>query len=227
MIFGRFWGGHRPWRWRPGGFFTAGLARGRKESLGFCVFSTFFAFLARFLPVFGPHFALFSSMSCAYLYVHNFPRTRVSGFRRKNLAFDKETAEASRWRLRKGEFDEAQGNEGRVGGPASAWGGDAPGRTGRPRGGPASGRPSGLGFPVEGDVASRGEGGPQVPAADSANGKALGGPEESAGPVSRPSAQIARFSGDAMDAAAGGAAHSETLRGGIPSGSRLADRAVA
>jgi hypothetical protein len=31
----------------------------------------------------------------------------------------------------------------------------------------------------------------------------------------------------AVDAAAGGAAHSETLRGGIPSGSRLADRAVA
>ncbi len=42
-------------------------------------------------------------MSCAYLYVHNFPRTRVSRIwgrglrgRRGNLAFDKETAEATR-----------------------------------------------------------------------------------------------------------------------------------
>ena len=34
-------------------------------------------------------------MSCAYLYVHNFPRTHVSRFGRKNLAFDKETAEAT------------------------------------------------------------------------------------------------------------------------------------
>ena len=59
-------------------------------------FSTFFAFLDRFLPVFGPYFALFSSMSCAYLYVHNFPRTRVSRFGRKNLASDKETAETAR-----------------------------------------------------------------------------------------------------------------------------------
>jgi len=66
-------------------------------------FSAFFAFLARLLPVFGPYFALFPSMSCAYLYVHNFPRTHVSrnrgrGIRgrRANLAFDKETAEATR-----------------------------------------------------------------------------------------------------------------------------------
>ena len=42
-------------------------------------------------------------MSCAYLYVHNFPRTRVSRSRgrgirgrRENLASDKETAEATR-----------------------------------------------------------------------------------------------------------------------------------
>jgi hypothetical protein len=45
-------------------------------------------------------------MSCAYLYVHNFPRTRVTllrqgfggqgRFGRENLAFDKETAEATR-----------------------------------------------------------------------------------------------------------------------------------
>ena len=57
----------------------------------------------RFLPVFGPHFALFPSMSCAYLYVHNFLPTNVSRSwgcgirgRRENLAFDKETAEATR-----------------------------------------------------------------------------------------------------------------------------------
>jgi hypothetical protein len=52
--------------------------------------------LVRFLPVFVPFFALFPSMPCAYLYVHNFPRTRVSRFGRENLAFDKETAEATR-----------------------------------------------------------------------------------------------------------------------------------
>jgi hypothetical protein len=72
-------------------------------------FSTFFAFLARFLPVFRPYFALFPSMPCAYLYVHNFRRTHVSRSRgrgirgrRANLAFDKETAEATEGRRDKG-----------------------------------------------------------------------------------------------------------------------------
>jgi len=59
---------------------------------GFGAFSTFFTFLGRFLPVFVPYFALFPSMPCAYLYVHNFLRTRVSRIGRGNLAFDKETA---------------------------------------------------------------------------------------------------------------------------------------
>ena len=34
-------------------------------------------------------------MSCAYLYVYNFRRTHVSRFGLANLAFDKETAEAT------------------------------------------------------------------------------------------------------------------------------------
>ena len=75
----------------------------RWASANLVLFSTFFAFFDRFLPVFVPFFALFPSMSCAYLYVHNFPRTHVSGIRgrgnrgrRANLAFDKETAEATR-----------------------------------------------------------------------------------------------------------------------------------
>jgi len=70
------------------------LVRWASADLG--PFSTFFAFLDRFLPVFGPFFALFPSMSCAYLYVHNFPRTHVSRFGQENLASDKETAEATR-----------------------------------------------------------------------------------------------------------------------------------
>ena len=75
-------------------------------------------------------------MPCAYLYVHNFPRTRVSRFGRKNLAFDKETALDGQ-----GPFDSAalrshrfrsaslragragSGTEGlRDGGGAGAWG---------------------------------------------------------------------------------------------------------
>jgi len=85
----------------------------RWASADLVLFSTFFAFFDRFLPVFVPYFALFSSMPCAYLYVHDFPRTHVTllrqGFHRRpagfggqvggqgrfgreNLAFDKETA---------------------------------------------------------------------------------------------------------------------------------------
>jgi len=78
------------------GLFSAdGVLLVRWASADLGLFSTFFAFLARFLPVFVPFFALFPSMSCAYLYVHNFRRTRVSRFGRENLAFDKETAEAT------------------------------------------------------------------------------------------------------------------------------------
>ena len=42
-------------------------------------FTPFLHVFDRFLPVFVPYFALFASMPCAYLYVNNFPRTRVSG----------------------------------------------------------------------------------------------------------------------------------------------------
>jgi len=79
------------------GLFSAdGVLLVRWASADLGPFSTFFAFLVRFLPVFVPFFALFPSMPCAYLYVHNFPRTRVSRFGRKNLASDKETAETAR-----------------------------------------------------------------------------------------------------------------------------------
>jgi len=67
----------------PGGDFSADgglLVRWASADLG--PFSTFFAFLDRFLPVFGHYFALFPSMPCAYLYVHNFRRTRVTLLRR-------------------------------------------------------------------------------------------------------------------------------------------------
>jgi hypothetical protein len=81
------------------GFFSAdGVLLVRWASANFDFFRGFFAFLVRFLPVFVPFFALFPSMPCAYLYVHNFPPTRVSRSRgrgirgrRGNLAFDKET----------------------------------------------------------------------------------------------------------------------------------------
>jgi len=79
-----------------GDFSADGVLLVRWASANLVPFSTFFTFFDRFLPVFRPYFALFPSMSCAYLYVHNFPRTRVSGFRRENLAFDKETAAATR-----------------------------------------------------------------------------------------------------------------------------------
>ena len=79
-----------------GDFSTDGVPLVRWASADLGPFSTFFAFLARFLPVFRPYLALFPSMSCAYLYVHNFPPPRVSRIGRGNLAFDKETAEATR-----------------------------------------------------------------------------------------------------------------------------------
>ena len=59
-------------------FSTDGVPMVRWASADLGSFSIFFAFLDRFLPVFGPYFALFPSMSCAYLYVHNFLPTNVS-----------------------------------------------------------------------------------------------------------------------------------------------------
>ena len=78
------------------GLFSAeGVLLVRWASANFDFFRGFFLFLVRFLPVFRPYFALFPSMPCAYLYVHNFRRTHVSHIWRGNLAFDKETAEAT------------------------------------------------------------------------------------------------------------------------------------
>ncbi len=55
------------------GVFSAdGVLLVRWASANFDFFRGFFTFLGRFLPVFVPYFALFSSMSCAYLYVNNF-----------------------------------------------------------------------------------------------------------------------------------------------------------
>jgi len=90
--------------WEPTGpgasvravFSAEGVPLVRWASGNFDFFRDFFTFLMRFLPVFGAYFALFPSMPCAYLYVHNFPRTRISRFGRENLAFDKETVEATR-----------------------------------------------------------------------------------------------------------------------------------
>jgi len=75
-----------------GDFSADGVPLVRWASGNFDFFRGFFLFLERFLPVFVPFFALFPSMPCAYLYVHNFPRTHVSRIWRGNLAFDKETA---------------------------------------------------------------------------------------------------------------------------------------
>jgi len=55
------------------GLFSAeGVLLVRWASANFDFFRGFFTFLVRFLPVFGPYFALFPSMPCAYLYVNNF-----------------------------------------------------------------------------------------------------------------------------------------------------------
>jgi hypothetical protein len=53
-------------------FSAEGVLLVRWASANSDFFGCFFAFLARFLPVFRPYFALFPSMSCAYLYVSNF-----------------------------------------------------------------------------------------------------------------------------------------------------------
>ena len=97
-----FWGGFLepigPGASARADFSADGVLLVRWASANFDFFRGFFAFLVRFLPVFVPFFALFPSMPCAYLYVHNFPPTRVSRSRgrgirgrRGNLAFDKET----------------------------------------------------------------------------------------------------------------------------------------
>ena len=55
------------------GVFSAdGVPLVRWASANFDFFRGFFTFLDRFLPVFVPYFALFPSMSCAYLYVNNY-----------------------------------------------------------------------------------------------------------------------------------------------------------
>ena len=55
-----------------GDFSADGVLLVRWASANFDFFRGFFTFLGRFLPVFGPFFALFPSMSCAYLYVNNY-----------------------------------------------------------------------------------------------------------------------------------------------------------
>ena len=75
---GDFWEATGPGASARADFSADGVLLVRWASANFDFFRGFFTFLARFLPVFGPYFALFPSMSCAYLYVHNFPRTRVS-----------------------------------------------------------------------------------------------------------------------------------------------------
>jgi hypothetical protein len=99
---GDFWEPTGPGASVRGVFSADGVLLVRWASANFDFFRGFFTFLDRFLPVFRPYFALFSSMSCAYLYVHNFPRTHVTLLRQgfggqgrfglENLAFDKETA---------------------------------------------------------------------------------------------------------------------------------------
>jgi len=71
-IFGRFFGGHRPWRWRPGAFFGGRGALGKMGKCEFALFCSFLRGFGRFLPAFCGNLVLFASMPCAYLYVNNF-----------------------------------------------------------------------------------------------------------------------------------------------------------
>ena len=59
-------------------------------------------------------------MSCAYLYVYNLLAVNVSGFRRKNLAFDKETVVDGRGLTAKGAKD-AKGGLGNPPSPSGLW----------------------------------------------------------------------------------------------------------
>ena len=102
VFLGDFWEPIGPGAGARADFSADGVLLVRWASANFDFFGAFFTFFDRFLPVFVPYFALFPSMSCAYLYVHNFPRTHVTllrqgfggqgRFGRENLAFDKETA---------------------------------------------------------------------------------------------------------------------------------------
>ena len=69
---GDFWEPTGPGASVRGVFSADGVLLVRWASADLVPFSTFFAFLARFLPVFAPYFALFPSMPCAYLYVNNY-----------------------------------------------------------------------------------------------------------------------------------------------------------
>ena len=63
------------------GVFSAdGVLLVRWASANFDFFRGFFTFLDRFLPVFVPFFALFPSMSCAYLYVNNYFSVSLAWF---------------------------------------------------------------------------------------------------------------------------------------------------
>jgi len=72
VFWGDFWEATGPGASVRGDFSADGAPMARWASANFDFFRGFFAFLVRFLPVFGPYFALFPSMSYAYLYVHNF-----------------------------------------------------------------------------------------------------------------------------------------------------------
>ena len=81
-FWGVFWGGFLeptgPGAGVRGLFSAEGVPLARWASGNFDFFRGFFAFLARFLPVLGPYFALFPSMPCAYLYVNNFFPARLA-----------------------------------------------------------------------------------------------------------------------------------------------------
>ena len=96
VFLGDFWEASGPGARVRGDFSADGVLLARWASGFLPFFAPFLRVLGRFLPVFRPNFALFPSMPCTYLYVHNFRRTRVSRFGRENLAFDKETAAATR-----------------------------------------------------------------------------------------------------------------------------------
>jgi len=69
---GRFLGGHRPWRWRQGGFFGGRGALGKMGKCEFALFCSFLRGFGRFLPAFCGNLVLFASMPFAYLYVSNY-----------------------------------------------------------------------------------------------------------------------------------------------------------
>jgi hypothetical protein len=91
-----------------GGDFSAdGVLLVRWASANFDFFRGFFTFLGRFLPVFRPFFALFPSMSWAYLYVNNFfPVSLAWGLR--SLHRRDRRARRGRQRLGKGDGETAK-----------------------------------------------------------------------------------------------------------------------